>query len=179
MSHISRNPSRSGLHGALEERFQRLLGTGLNPMRAMARQPQVLETIVGLERRVTGWNALDLALKDLAVMAAAVRIGCGWCIDYSRWESVAHGIPATKVEAVPVWRNSDLFTALERLILVYAEAMTDTPPTVTDDMVQGLLCHLGEPQFIELTAVIAIENQRSRINHALRPTAQDLSPHKT
>jgi hypothetical protein len=39
---------------------------------------------------------------------------------------------------VPRWRDSDVFTPLERDVLEYAEAMTNTPATVTN-YVAGLL----------------------------------------
>ena len=54
----------------------------------------------------------------------------------------------------------------------YAEAMTVTPPTVTDELTAGLRSALGEKAFIELTMMVAIENQRSRFNSALGLTSQ-------
>jgi hypothetical protein len=50
--------------------------------------------------------------------------------------------------------------------------MTGTPPTVTDEMVARLGAHLNEAELVELTAIIAVENLRSRINSALGLTAQ-------
>jgi len=51
--------------------------------------------------------------------------------------------------------------------LAYADAMTATPTTVTDEQVAELDAELGHVGVIELTYLIALENQRSRINHAL------------
>lgn len=172
MARISLTPPASAIHEAMESRFQEALGISLDPVTAMAHQPQVLEAIAELEQRAATWDALGPELKELAVMAAAVKIGCGWCIDFGHWVGVTHGIPADTIEAVPTWRDSDLFSDLERLVLEYAEAMSDTPPTVTDDMVTGLLQHLTEAQLVELTTIIAVENQRARINDALGITAQ-------
>ena len=62
-----------------------------------------------------------------------------------------------KIRAVPQWRDSDVFTELERLVLEYAEAMTDTPPSVTDEMVARLRTHLSEAELVELTAIVAVE----------------------
>ena len=56
---------------------------------------------------------------------------------------------------------------LERLALEYAEAMTDTPPGVTDEMVERLGRELSEAELVELTAIVAVENLRSRMNAAL------------
>jgi alkylhydroperoxidase family enzyme len=49
----------------------------------------------------------------------------------------------------------------------YAEAMTETPPAVNDVLVKKLRIHLVEAQSIELTAMICLENVRSRFNSAL------------
>ena len=65
-----------------------------------------------------------------------------------------------------------MFTELERLVLEYAEAMTVTPPAVTDELVARLGRQLSEAQLVELTAIVAVENLRSRINSALGLTAQ-------
>jgi alkylhydroperoxidase family enzyme len=68
---------------------------------------------------------------------------------------------------VPRWRDSAVFTPLERAVLGYAEAMTQTPPAVTDEMVADLLGQLGEAAMVELTAFIALANMNSRGNVAL------------
>ncbi len=60
-----------------------------------------------------------------------------------------------------------MFSALERDVLAYAEAMTETAPTVTDEMVASLRTQLGDAALIELTAVIAFANFTTRPNVAL------------
>jgi alkylhydroperoxidase family enzyme len=77
-----------------------------------------------------------------------------------------------RIRAIPDWQDSEVFTELERLVMLYAEAMTITPPLVSDDLVARLREHLDEAQFVELTIVVAAENMRSRMNAALGPSAQ-------
>ena len=60
-----------------------------------------------------------------------------------------------------------MFSPLEREVLAYAEAMTVTPPTVTDEMVASLRTQLGDAALVELTAVIAFANFTTRPNIAL------------
>ena len=81
-------------------------------------------------------------------------------------------MPTVKIRAVPAWRDSDEFTDLERLVLEYAEAMTDTLPGVTDEMVERLGRELSEAELVKLTAIVAAENLRSPMNAALGLTAQ-------
>jgi alkylhydroperoxidase family enzyme len=77
------------------------------------------------------------------------------------------GVSTEKIEAVPSWRASGLYSPLERLAMEYAEAMCDTPPTVGDDLVAQLREYLDEAQLVELTAVVCLENMRSRFNSAI------------
>ena len=51
-----------------------------------------------------------------------------------------------------------MFSSLERDVLEYAEAMTETPPQVTDELAARLLEQLGAPALIELTAVVGFAN---------------------
>jgi AhpD family alkylhydroperoxidase len=145
----------------------------LDPAAAIAQNMPVARSLALFELQIERWRRLDRVLKDLAVMAAAARIGCGWCLDFGYWEAtMKHDVPAEKIRAAPDWRDTDVFTGLERLVLEYAEAMTNTPPDVSDEMVQRLRSHLSEAELVELTAIIAVENLRSRMNSALGLTAQ-------
>ncbi len=77
------------------------------------------------------------------------------------------GLDVAKVREVPRWRESDVFTPLEREVMAYAEAMSQTPPTVTDEMVESLAGQLGEAALVELTTVIGYANLTTRSNVAL------------
>lgn len=73
---------------------------------------------------------------------------------------------------MPTWRDSDVFTPLERDVMAYAEAMSVTPLEVTDEMVASLHDRLGSKALVELTEVISLENLRSRTNAAMGLTSQ-------
>jgi len=155
---------------------RRKYGVMLDPGAAIGHNMQVGRSYAIFETQAERWRTLDRDLKDLAVTAAAARIRCAWCMDFGFWAAtVGHAVPPAKIEAVPAWRDSDLFSELELLVVAYAEAMTATPPEVTDDMVAELGRHLSETQLVELTAIIAVENLRSRINYALGLTAQGIA----
>jgi alkylhydroperoxidase family enzyme len=173
MARISLDPPRTLTYRIATRFARRRYGVVPDPVAAVAHNAKVGRSYGLFELGVGRWQALDDGLKDLAVMAAAASIGCSWCLDFGYWEStVNHKVPAEKIRAVPGWRDSDVFTELERLVLEYAEAMTCTPPGVTDDLVARLSAHLSDAQLVELTAIVAVENLRSRINAALGLTAQ-------
>lgn len=79
---------------------------------------------------------------------------------------------AAKVAALADWRASALFGEKEKAALDYAEAMTITGQRVDDALFARLKRHFGEAQIVELTAVVALENFRSRFNPALGIAAQ-------
>lgn len=131
--------------------------------------------VFGFERMVAGWDALDPHLKSCAVMASAAVIGCSWCLDFGYYVAHEDGLDLDKVREVPRWHESDVFSPLEREVMGYAEAMTATPPTVTDEMSASLRRQLGTPALVELTMIIAVENERSRFNSAAGLASQGYS----
>jgi alkylhydroperoxidase family enzyme len=151
---------------------RRTYGDVLDNGLALLHNRPVLMAVLGFERKVDRWHRLDADLRILAEMAAAARIGCSWCMDFGYFAAQSKGLDTGKLAEVPRWRDADTFTALERLVLEYAEAMTDTPPTVNDELAAELLGRLGNAAFIELTMMVAVENQRSRFNCALGLTSQ-------
>lgn len=79
---------------------------------------------------------------------------------------------AAKVADLANWRTSPLFGEPEKAALDYAERMTITGERIDDALFARLQQHFGEAQIVELTAVVALENFRSKFNPALAIEAQ-------
>jgi alkylhydroperoxidase family enzyme len=77
-----------------------------------------------------------------------------------------NGISGEKLEALPNYPTSTLFSETERLVLEYADAMTRTPVEVSDALFAKLREKFNAAQLIELTATLAWENYRARFDHA-------------
>ena len=151
---------------------RRTYGDVLDNGLALMHNKPVLWSVLRFEQGVAKWKRLDPDLKMLAQLAAASRIGCSWCMDFGWYAAHSQGLDTSKLGEVPRWRESEVFTELERRVLEYAEAMTATPPEVSDDMAEALRADLGNDGFVELTMMIAVENERSRFNSALGLTSQ-------
>jgi len=82
------------------------------------------------------------------------------------------GATDDKIRQVPTWRDSELFSAMEKDALEYAEKMTITGEKVTDALWGRLRGHFTEAQLVELTAAVAVENFRSKFNVPLGVEAQ-------
>jgi alkylhydroperoxidase family enzyme len=79
---------------------------------------------------------------------------------------------AEKLGEVLAWRDSKLFSPMERAALEYAERITTTGQKVDDALFAELKKHFSEAQIVELTAAIAMENFRSKFNPPLGIEAQ-------
>ena len=76
---------------------------------------------------------------------------------------------------LPRYQASAAFAPLEKLVLDYAVAMTNTPVEVPDALFARLREHFAEAELVELTAAIAWENYRARFDHAFGIGAQGFS----
>ncbi|MGH3414145.1 MAG: carboxymuconolactone decarboxylase family protein [Marmoricola sp.] len=151
---------------------RRTFGEVLDSALVMMHHRRMLTAVFGFERKVAKWDRLDPDLKVLAELAAASRIGCSWCMDFGYYAAHGAGLDTSKLGEVPRWRESEVFTDRERRVLEYAEAATATPPEVTDEMAEALRSELGNAAFVELTMMVAVENERSRFSSALGLTSQ-------
>ena len=79
-----------------------------------------------------------------------------------------NGASDEKIAAVFEYQGSDHFTPAERVALELADAMTETPPDVTDELFTRLQEHYDEAQLVELAAIVAQENFRARFNTTFR-----------
>jgi alkylhydroperoxidase family enzyme len=166
----------TGVYGAVLKKISRkMFGDVPEALGVMWHNRPVLKFGLGLGRKATKWKECDEGLKSYAHMAVASLIGCTFCLDLGYFQAHNEGLDEAKAREVPRWRESDVFTPLERDVMEYAEAMSQTPPTVTDELSARLLEQLGAPAMVELTAWVALANQYARTNVALGIEAQGFS----
>jgi alkylhydroperoxidase family enzyme len=173
----------TGVYGAIVTRMSRkMFGEVPEPVLVAWHNRKVLDFSFTVGRKSQKWDRCDADLKSFAHMAVASLVGCSWCLDLGYFSAANEGLDLVKAREVPRWRESAVFTARERDVLEYAEAMTQTPPTVTDELSARLLAQLGAPALVELTAYIALANLYTRTNTAFGIESQgfaaacDLAP---
>jgi AhpD family alkylhydroperoxidase len=153
--------------GLLKVAMRKMLGAVPESAEVMWQNPKVFKDLMSFGRKADKWDRLDPNLASFASMAAAATVGCGFCLDLGYFMAHNHGLDEAKAREVPRWRESDAFTPVERRVMEYAEAMSQTPPAVTDEMSAALLEALGAPALLELTARIGGMNLSARTNVAL------------
>jgi len=70
--------------------------------------------------------------------------------------------------------NRTPFNDTERLVIELADAMTDTPANVSDDLYTRLRKQFSEEQLMQLGAQIAFENYRARWNRIFKVESDNL-----
>jgi alkylhydroperoxidase family enzyme len=158
----------NGIYGALVTRMSRkMFGKVPDSLGVAWHSRKALNLGFSVGRRMMKLNHCDENLTSFAHMAAAGLIGCSACLDIGYFFAFNQGLDVAKAREVPRWRQSDVFTPLERDVMEYAEAMSTTPLTVTDELSARLLNALGPAGLVDLTTVIAVENYMARSNLAM------------
>jgi alkylhydroperoxidase family enzyme len=158
----------TGVYGWLVKRMSRkMLGDVAEPVEVAWHNRKVLNFSFAVGRRAQKWDACDETLKSYAHMAAVAMVGCSFCLDLGYFMAHNNGLDEAKAREVPRWRESTVFTPLERDVMEYSEAMTQTPTAVTDELSARLLEQLGAAALVELTTFIALANLYSRSNTAM------------
>jgi alkylhydroperoxidase family enzyme len=166
----------SGLMGSLLKRLMRKqLGAVPEPAEVFWHNKPVIKDMSAFGRKIAKWDQLAPDLTTYAHMAVASQVGCSWCLDFNYFHAHNEGLDERKASEVPRWRESDVFTSLERDVMEYAEAMTATPPRVTDDLSARLLEQLGPAALVELTAIVGFANLSTRGNVAMGIESQEFS----
>ncbi|MES9554390.1 MULTISPECIES: carboxymuconolactone decarboxylase family protein [unclassified Streptomyces] len=166
---------KAELPAELRENLIKQLGSVPEPNEVLWNNPELAEANQEFSAKVGTWDAVDASLKTFAHMAVAAQIGCTWCLDINYFAALNQSLDLAKASQVPRWRESGVFTPLEREVMEYAEAMTNTPTTVTDELSASLLGRLGPAALVELTVFIGFANLAARCNTAHGITSQGYS----
>ena len=126
--------SKAEIPSQLRESMIKQFGAVAEPVEVTWHNPKVAQAALEFGAKIAAWDAADDSLKTFAHMAVAAQVGCSWCLDINYFQAQNQNLDLAKASQVPRWRESELFTPLERDVLEYAEAMTNTPPTVTDEL---------------------------------------------
>jgi alkylhydroperoxidase family enzyme len=84
------------------------------------------------------------------------------------------GVSEEKIDALPNYAASQLYSQAERVALEFADAMTITGRDVSDELFARVREFYDDDALTELTATIAWENASSKFNRALRVPSQQL-----
>lgn len=186
----TRTPSTAALPGAaripkaeltgpyawlVKRMSRRMLGDVAEPIAIAWHSRKAVNLSFAVGRKSQQLDALDPNLRSFAHMAVASLVGCSFCLDLGYFMASNEGLDVEKAREVPRWRESRAFTPLERDVLEYAEAATQTPPTLTDELSDRLLAALGPAALVELATFVGVANYMTRSNAAMGIESQGFS----
>ncbi len=147
---------------------RRKYGDVLDPALLWGRAPRLFVGVALLYGMIDRKSSpIDPALRSLITVRVSQLNHCPFCVDLNSATLMKRGVDMEKVEALPHWRESDLFDEREIAALDYAEAVTLSDAETTEAHFIALRRHFDEDGIVELTGLIAFQNLSSKFNAAL------------
>ena len=86
--------------------------------------------------------------------------------------SRTEGVSEQQLTDLTAFEESPAFSELEKRVLRYTTALTQTPANVPEELFNSLREHFNPQQMVELTTAIAWENFRARFNRGFGIAAE-------
>ncbi len=116
--------------------------------------------------------SLERSLIAMVHIVASQLNGCAFCLDMHSKEAKIHGERELRLYHLSVWRESPLFSAKEKAVFEWTEAVTKLPPHgISDVIYKSVREHLSEKEMSELTFAIGVINffNRLQISSPMKP----------
>jgi AhpD family alkylhydroperoxidase len=114
-------------------------------------------------------DGLDPSLRELVRIRASSLNGCAYCVDMHSKDARAGGESEQRIHLLPVWRETDLYSPLERAALALTDSVTllsdgHVPQHVFDAAAQ----HFDPESLAQLIALLVTINAWNRIGVTTR-----------
>ncbi|MBP1326052.1 AhpD family alkylhydroperoxidase [Leucobacter exalbidus] len=123
-------------------------------------------------------KGLSVEEAELIKLRASQLNGCAFCLDLHGRQARQAGLAQQKLDLLPAWRETDIFSEREKAVLAVAEAATQLP--LSEDAkadLAGAQLVLGEDAFAAAEWVSVAINTFNRISilseHPVRPRSDD------
>jgi 4-carboxymuconolactone decarboxylase len=143
-------------------------GRLLNIYRMMLHSPEPARGWFELNQAVRYRTEIDGQSRELAVLRVAILNGVDYILRaHGPAYALKEGLTESQVNALANWRESQLFSASQRALLAYVDAMT-RDIDVSDAVFGDVRRYYSERQTVELTMLIGAYNMLSRVLKALK-----------
>ena len=137
---------------------ERKYGQVLKPALLWARVPKLFLAVTilygVLDRRE---SPIDPVLRSLVMVRVSQMSWCRFCVDINASLFAERAGSQEKLEALEGWRESELFSKREKVVLEYAEAITYPDGGVSDELMARLREFFDEDGIVELAGLVASE----------------------
>ena len=117
---------------------------------------------------------IDPKLRELGQTRAGFSVGSQFVFSQHCKASRDVGLTEEQIEAIPSWAVADCFSAIERAVLAYTDALVLQHGRVPDGVFAVLKEHLSDEEILELTYVTATYMMHAVMSRALRLEYDDV-----
>jgi len=126
-------------------------------------EPDAFQAMLGLESYITAAE-LDPSLKTIIKIRASQINGCAYCIQMHTEEARKSGETEQRVYALAAWKESPLFSEVERMVLAVTEEITlISDRGLSKDTYKKAVAMLGENRLAQCIMQVVTINAWNRI----------------
>jgi len=130
--------------------------------------PAAREAVMTVESYVQSCG-LEKVLIELVKLRASQINQCAFCIDKHTKDARRLGETAQRLDLVPAWHESPIYTARERAALAWTEALTRlSTDGAPDPVFDGLRANFSDKEIVDLTVLVGHINLLNRIGVGFR-----------
>jgi AhpD family alkylhydroperoxidase len=128
-----------------------------------AASPDAMKAMIALEV-AAGKLGLEPSLVELIKLRASQINGCAYCVDMHTSDMRKAGETERRLSGVAVWRETPFFSARERAVLAWTEALTRISDTHAPDADYAALAeHCTPAEMVAVTVAINVINGWNRL----------------
>jgi alkylhydroperoxidase family enzyme len=117
---------------------------------------------------------IDPKLRELGQTRAGYTVGSQFVFSQHCKASRDVGLTEAQIQAIPHWQTADCYSAIERAVLSYTDALVLERGRVSEGVFQALKDHLSDEEILELTYVTCTYMMHAVMSRALRLEYDDV-----
>jgi len=117
---------------------------------------------------------LDAKLRELGQTRAGYVVGSQFVFSQHCKASRDAGLTEAQIEAIPNWSVTDVFSAPERAVLAYTDALVLERGRVPDGVFTALKAHLSDEEILEFTYITCTYMMHAIMSRALKLEYDDV-----
>jgi uncharacterized peroxidase-related enzyme len=136
-----------------------------NIWKLWSHSPQTLEAFLPFNKSLAK-GTLDPKLRELAYVKVSQINDCTYCENAHKAGGLRAGLSPQQLADIATYATSNAFSPVEKLVLEYAEELTETAKS-SERIVAELLQHLPPRDVVELNLTVGTANLTNRFNMSL------------
>ncbi len=139
-----------------------------NQVGVFAHVPSAVKHVMGMLLELREQENVGRRYIELAIVVVSKLNECHYCVAHHKPMLMVEGLSAVGVDRVLSYADHPELDEVDKLVVEYAIAVTQTPQRIRDAMFERLRRHFTEAQIVELTLRIALCGFFNRFNDALQ-----------